>query len=119
MLTSHDLMVEYCRVTNKWAVFYYGWNFYEPRSGSSESDWQIHLADLEAATVFMDRSAPNYFQVMSDGEGFSIFETKEDMNAFYDNIVGDDGPTKSNPYDGPIRIYALTCGPSGFLNENT
>lgn len=119
MLTSHDLMIEYCRVANKWAVFYSGWNLYEPKSGSSETDWQIHLDDLEAATIFMDRSAPNYLQVMSDGEGFSIFETKEEMVTFYDNIVGDDGPTKSNPYNGKIKIYALTCGPTGLLNENT
>jgi hypothetical protein len=53
------------------------------------------------------------------GEGFSVFDTEEDMNAFYDNIVGDDGPTKSNPYNGQIKIYALTCGPNGLLNENT
>ena len=119
MLTSHDLMIEYCRATSKWAVLYSGWNLYEPESGSSETDWRIHQDDLETATIFMDRSAPNYFQVMSDGEGFSIFDTKEEMAAFYDLIVGDDGPTKLNPYNGPIKVYALSCGPNGLLNENT
>jgi predicted membrane GTPase involved in stress response len=33
---------------------------------------------------------------------------------------GEDGPTAMNPYDGNVKIYALTCNPEGkLLNENT
>jgi len=41
------------------------------------------------------------------------------LDAYY-RTVGDDGPTKLNDYNGPCRIYALTCDPFGqLLNENT
>lgn len=61
----------------------------------------------------------NNYQVLADGSGYLVFDTEPAMNAYYNLTVGDDGPTKRNPYNGPARVYALTCGPGGTLNENT
>ena len=59
-------------------------------------------------------------QMLCDGSGFLVFDSEEEMYRYYDQTVGDDGPTKSNPYDGPVRIYALTCGADGQTqSENT
>ena len=59
-------------------------------------------------------------QVLLDGEGWLLFESREECDAAFWQCVGDDGPTQANPYTGPARAYALTCGPNGaFLNENT
>lgn len=60
------------------------------------------------------------FQGMGDGHVLALFDTAEERDAAYQNTVGDDGPTKTNPYNGPCRIYALTISPDGeLLNENT
>ena len=116
--TAIGVMQLYCCTTKKWAVFYSGLNSEEPRS-SDYGEWGKYLEEQKKAFIFLDPESDNYHQIRMDGEGFSIFDTEEEMEAFYDMIVGDDGPTKSNPYNGPIRVYALTCGPSGLMNENT
>jgi len=55
-----------------------------------------------------------------DGECYFFFDTQTEMMHFYDQTVGDDGPTRLNPYNGPARVYALTCDPEGKLRtENT
>ena len=49
-----------------------------------------------------------------------LFDTEEEMWQIYDQTVGNDGPTKSNPYNGPARVNALACSPEGVsLDENT
>jgi len=55
-----------------------------------------------------------------ENEGWLIFDSEAEMLATYRQTVGDDGPTKSNPYKGPAKVYACTCGPDGSqLAENT
>lgn len=59
-------------------------------------------------------------QVILESSGFILFDNVEEMLEAYNQTVGDDGPTKSNPYDGPCRVYAITCNPDGItMNENT
>lgn len=119
MLSSLDLLQEYCKTTGKFAVFYSGWWNFEPLIGCSKDESEKFHEELHKALIFLDKTHPNYAQVFIDGEGFSVFDTEEECENFYDLIVGYDGPTKSNPYDGPIKVYALTCGPNGFMAENT
>lgn len=55
-----------------------------------------------------------------EGSTYLFFSTEEEMLAVYNQTVGDDGPTETNPYNGPARVYALTCDPEGNThNENT
>jgi len=116
--TAIGLMQLYCYSAKKWAVFYSGLNSEEPSISAGQDEWDKYIEERAKALIFID-DTENYHQIMMDGEGFCIFDTKEEVEAFYDMIVGDDGPTKSNPYNGPIRVYALTCGPNGLMNENT
>ena len=61
-----------------------------------------------------------HIQVITDGVGYLLFDNKDECTQYYDQTIGADGPTQSNQYDGPQRVYALTCGPDGqTLNENT
>ena len=63
-----------------------------------------------------------FMQAYVDSEGWLIFEgpdAERVMEFNYDQIVGDDGPTRLNDYDGPIHVYAITFGPDGSLTENT
>lgn len=112
----------YCASTNSYAVYFSGWTSYEPLivpDEESDYEWNKYNEEKDRALIFLDKEAKNYYQILFDGEGFALFSTKEEMEEFYDKIVGDDGPTRLNKYDGPIRVYALTCGPTGLLTENT
>lgn len=72
---------------------------------------------LKAAPYLADA---DYWQIITDGKGFLLFEDEADMQHYYKLTVGDDGPTELNGYNGPARVYALTCNAQGELeNENT
>jgi hypothetical protein len=74
--------------------------------------------DLLKAAPYLD--PVKHCQVLSDGYGFIICDTEEELYKLYDQTVGDDGPTKTNSYDGPARVYAMTIDADGELgNENT
>jgi hypothetical protein len=85
---------------------------------------RIHVPDdtdvigvLEAASFLdMDMDA----QVIADEEGWILFNSEEGMRNAFDSCVGDEGPTRLNPYNGRVRVYALTCSSEGMLlDENT
>jgi len=53
-----------------------------------------------------------------EGHMYIICKTQKEMRELYNQVVGDDGPTKANPYNGPARVYALTCSAKGVLLSN-
>ena len=59
------------------------------------------------------------YQISADGMGFILCDSEEEAYKIFNQTVGDDGPTKTNLYDGPFRAYALVIGPDGFETENT
>lgn len=70
--------------------------------------WTKHLPPEDLLTLLLDQHA------------IITFESQEVMQIAYDSTVGDEGPTATNPYEGPLRVYALTCDPLGkLLTENT
>lgn len=76
------------------------------------------LSNLPKAAPYLDIA--KHMQIMADGTGYMLFDSEEEMDHIYYQTVGDDGPTKLNPYNGSIKIYALTCNPDGqTMNENT
>ena len=80
------------------------------------SEWDEWLGELrQAAPYLFDGWVFKYPQILSDGNGYLVCESKEEMEKLYNLTVGDDGPTTTNPYDGPVRVYALTSDG----NENT
>ena len=59
-------------------------------------------------------------QVLCDGGAILICDNDEELQTHFLLTVGDDGPTRTNTYNGPARVYALTCGADGELQtENT
>ncbi len=68
---------------------------------------------------------PEFMQAFVDSEGWIMFDHYyiDDQQAVmkfnYNQIVGDDGPTKLNDYDGPLRVYAITFGPDGSIKDNS
>lgn len=108
-----------CKGSGKWGMFCNGLG-----PGLSDSDASAYDADLKeiekAAPWITELSDNDRFNLLMEDHGFLLFDTQEEMETTYQRTVGDDGPTKLNPYTGPWRIYCLTCDPTGQLrNENT
>jgi hypothetical protein len=110
-MESLSLISAFCRLckeSQKWGLFI---SIYEPEGGPYEA---------QSAAPYLDDGEDEHLQIITDGVGFFLFDTKEDMNIHYRATIGDDGPTELNSYNGETRIYALTCDPFGqALNENT
>lgn len=106
VLGGHDVILsKLCAATKKWGMYI----------SCAEFLGYEHLV-----APYLDPEDEAHYQIIDDGAGFILFNTKEEMEDAYNRTVGDDGPTELNPYDGPIRVYALTCGPDGeLLTENT
>lgn len=77
------------------------------------------FAELRKAMPYYDSDNDDMLQGAMDGKFYMMFDTEDDMEKHFDLTVGDDGPTHLNPYDGPMRVYALTCFNGQLWNENT
>lgn len=103
----HALFAAHCKATGKWGLLL-GFG-YVPTD---------NVTDITLAAPMLDFSRDG--QAIIDGHAFLFYDTEEAMCVDFDRVVGDDGPTASNPYDGPVKVYALTCSPDGqLLDENT
>lgn len=104
ILDDDDALTELCRATKRWGMLI-------------SFDPDDHAEVMKAAPFLNIETAA---QVLCDGFGILLFDSEEECRTTYSETVGDDGPTVTNPYDGPARVYALTCGPDGeFRQENT
>jgi hypothetical protein len=101
--TVLEAIEDYLKATNAYGVFL----------SSSEGD------EAEVAKAVPLLSEEGVRKLVMHNELFVPFATKAEARKFFDSVVGDDGPTKSNPYDGPAKVYALMGGPYGWLTENT
>ena len=102
--TGHDILAALCKAENKFGIYI---------SFDYDDDWGEILKAAPYLEDLEDRS-----QILCDCHAYLIFDSEEDMRITYHETVGNDGPTLLNKYDGPARVYALTCGPDGFLTEN-
>jgi hypothetical protein len=100
---STKLFKEVCKLSNKWGLYLnYDW--------SEENS----LEEILKAAPFLTSD-----DIIHDKNVF-LFDTENECRKHYDMVVGDDGPTKSNSYNGSTRVYALTCDNTGqFRTENT
>ena len=102
----HNLFAEYARLSRKWCMII-SWDIDKPED----------VDELFKAAPYLGLED---LQILYDGQALLTFESENEMWEYYNQTVGDDGPTKTNPYLGPFKVYALTISPEGqFQNENT
>jgi hypothetical protein len=98
----HALFEAHCKATRQWGLLL-----------SFDIEDQ---AGLRLACPYFEELTP---QAQFDGHAF-IFGTQEEIEERFWQTVGDDGPTKKNKYNGPVRVYAMTCDDTGQgMNVNT
>lgn len=87
------------------------------------SRWALHLSvSTDDPYTEIVKAAPmlTFCEHTLDGGVVLFFTDKIEAWRNFNLVVGDDGPTPTNPYDGPARVYALLVGPDGFaVTENT
>lgn len=109
-MTIAELMQAYSKVTGKPCMYIsFGDEIY-----TDAREW---FDEICKAAPYLNIG--HYGQILADGQAILEFDSEEEMNRHYDMTVGDDGPTKLNPYDGLARVYALTCINGELRRENT
>ena len=106
LLDTIELMKRYAKETSKFCM-YISW----PE--------EFLFSELIKAAPYLEKHEVAVLTSTTDSL-ILIFDTEQEMVHYFNQTVGDDGPTKLNNYDGPVRVYALTCSNEGELwNENT
>jgi len=116
-MTIIKALCELCKASKKYGLYL---SFQEEPFSSKEVKKACPFLNFE------DNNDVNYtedqtdYQAYSDGHLFILCDTEEECHHLYNQVVGDDGPTDLNKYDGSCRVYALTINPNGEMeNENT
>ena len=111
-MTDIDMLESVCKNTKRWGLYI---SIYVP------ADIPIGESIDEVLKAALFLNPVDHGQVIADGRGWFFFDTEDEMNDAFWMCVGDNGPTGDvNPYDGPVRVYAITCDTNGItMNENT
>lgn len=119
LYSSSDILGELCMYRKQWGIYlsintpYDEKDLQDPPTNYSWMDETIKAAPYMSLTN-------SYYEILINNGGYVFFNTKKEMEEIFWLTVGDDGPTKTNPYNGPGNVFALTCDPNGqTLNENT
>lgn len=111
VLSENTLFKKFCQTNKKFGVFV--------SMGSSptyEETEELKKA-IKIKEIFDNK---DYIQFLIDGCCYVICDTLEEADNCYQKIVGDDGPTTLNDYNGPCRVYACLIDNNGLaINENT
>jgi hypothetical protein len=111
VLHKTEMLETVCKESRRWGMYI---GIHIP-DGIPDPDG---FAEVLKAASFLDFDLDS--QVIADEEGWILFDSQEEMERAFELCVGDDGPTSLNSYNGPVRIFALTCSNKGeLLNENT
>lgn len=74
------------------------------------------LAEIMACCPYLNEDIA--LELFFNGE-LVITDIESQIKSMYAQTVGDDGPTVTNPYSGPGRVYACTVFDGVYRNENT
>jgi hypothetical protein len=121
-----EILKTLCKKKRMWGMYLHLPNVWDEHEYRAIFGPKAKIATHARKMAIGIRNAAPYLAVQNYGLGmyeeniYLFFKTEKEMKRYYDMTVGDDGPTKLNPYKGKVRIYALTCSRRGqTLTENT
>lgn len=91
----------------------------------SQRAWALYLSTSDPIeTLAKDSPVPHLspedrMTLRLNGWILFVINDESAATAMYQQVVGDDGPIRANPYKGPHRVYAYLAGPDGGITENT
>ncbi len=106
-MTIHQYL---CKVTGKFGL-YVGFDtedFFKEFVENNKPD-EISKA-TNGRLTFLNAS-----DCIREGEALFLFDTEEELYDAYVDIVGKDGPTKKNSYNGNLLVYAMTISNEGEI----
>jgi hypothetical protein len=113
-LTVTDAFQKLCKSAKKWGVYI---ELSHISAQEPEDAYTDYFDEILKAAPYL--SITHDTQILVDGKCMILTDSEKEMDEIYNSTVGDDGPTKTNPYNGKARVYALTCDNHGQLrNEN-
>jgi len=95
------------------------------RIARAERVWALHLSTSDNLDLNAPQSPVPFLrsderlQLQLNGWLLLLLPTEESAKRLFDQVVGDDGPSQANSYEGPHRVYAYLAGPNGGITENT
>jgi hypothetical protein len=109
ILDEHTVFEKYIKATKSWGVMLsWGQDFKEEDFPEAE---ELNKACPKLDIMEVQRL---YTEML-----FIKFDKELEAREFFGTVVGEDGPTKTNPYNGPIKIYSCLFGPFGCVAENS
>ncbi len=112
-INNNDILSHICKATNKWGMLI---SFSTPEWNADDENWHPFDEVLKAAPYL---NVETHMQILADGTAYILADSIEEIYNLYDQTVGDSG-SRGNAYNGPAKVYALTCDPSGdFISENS
>ena len=118
IIRNQDITQELAKSLKKW-VLYVG----EAYNLAGDTLTTIEPASAWDATemvkcVNWDIPLGERYELLFMG-GNVVCDSREECERLFEGVVGDDGPTELNPYDGPYKAFAVTYDPDGQgWNEN-
>lgn len=118
VLDQRETFQRLCKETGKWGLWLSLPNWMVNDPDYPNITWNNYFDELVKAVPFLNLL--DHAQSIVDEKVCILCEDEEECEDLFWQVVGEDGPTKSNPYNGPIKVYALTYNPDGvIMNENT
>ena len=116
LLHHTSTLTTLCKSTKKWGIYF---NIFVPDMPGGNGFTEVIKA---APWIDLNNDLDNHMQSLGDGSGYLLFDSEKEMENIYYQTIGDDGPREqyTNKYNGPAKVYMLTCNPDGqTMNENT
>jgi hypothetical protein len=111
VLTTLDMAYAACKVAGKWGMFI------SINTPDNSDHWDDIDETLKAGPWL---NVCDHMQLLTDKVGLVLFDSETEAWDIYGQTVGDEGPTKTNKYNGPGNIYALLIDAGGHaITENT
>ena len=110
-MTMHGALCQLCKATNKYGLYL----SFDSSEDFSPEDHQKACPFLDFSDVASDNED---WQALMDEHMFVVCDTYEECYSLFESVVGDEGATKTNSYNGDCRVFAMTINNNGEI-ENT
>ena len=102
-----DLFKILCDKLDKWGLYIsFGWD-------DEDQGFEFFDGVVEATGGLLDRKDTH--NALFNGYAYFLYDTWEDSYHAFKKVVGKDGPTDINPYDGPVKVFAMTVSNDGEI----